>query len=263
MFILYIIIGVFALWLGILGAVYYFQESMIFHPEVLPFQHEFQFDRPFEERNFVLDKGIVINAIHFKEPQPKGLIFYLHGNAGSLQNWGEKAADFMDNGYDVLMWDYRSYGKSTGKIKRERMLHKDARRLYELMLKEYHEEQVIIYGASLGTGIATRLASENAPKKLLLETPYFNFYNVAKFHYPYLPNSVLLKYHLNTQKFIQKVKCPIYLFHGTSDQTVPYENSEKLEALSPNIKLITLENGLHNNLNTFNLYHTELREILD
>lgn len=259
---LYTLISLPAVVLGVFAAFYYFQEFMIFRPETLPFEHEYNFDQPFEERNFVLGKGIVLNALHFKSPNSKGLIFYVHGNAGNLEMWGQRAEHFTRYGYDVFMYDYRKYGKSTGPIRNERVIHRDARTLYAEMLKEYSEDQVVIYGASLGTGIATNLAAKNQPHLLLLETPYFNFYDVARFHYPYIPNSILLKYNFNTNKNIVKVKCPVYLFHGTSDVVVPYNSSERLAALSPNIKLFTFEKGLHSNLAQFPEYHAALEGML-
>lgn len=262
MALLYILLIVLAAFSGILITVYYFQESIIFHPEVLPFQHRFRFEGVFEERNFVLEKKVVIHALHFKVENPKGLIYHCHGNSGSMKNWGESATDFTQHGYDVLMYDYRSYGKSTGKIKTERMLYRDARKIYDILLKEYDESKVVIYGISLGTGIAAKVASKNNPRLLVLETPYYNFYHVARFHYPYLPNSVLLKYSFNTYRFLRKVTCPVWLLHGTNDPTIPYENSKMLAEISPDIQLISFPGGLHNNLNTFPDYASKMQTIL-
>lgn len=257
------IISVPAALLGIFAAFYYFQEFLIFHPEPLPFEHEYAFPGEFEERNYVLGKGVVLNALLFKTPSPKGLIFYIHGNAGNLDSWGERAEDFTRLGYDVFMYDYRTYGKSTGRIRNERVMHKDARVLLEKLLVDYRLEDVVIYGTSLGTGIAAQLAVKFSAAKLCLETPYFNFYDVARFHYPYVPNSWLLKYNFSTNKNLVKVACPVFLFHGTSDKVVPYNSSERLAALSPNIKLYTFPNGLHSNLRTFDEYHEALQQILD
>jgi pimeloyl-ACP methyl ester carboxylesterase len=259
---IYTLITVPAVIIGIFAALYYFQEFMVFHPEILPFEHEYKFDQPFEERNFVMDKGVVLNALHFKNGNPKGLIFYVHGNAGNLDGWGQRAEHFTRYGYDVFMYDFRTYGKSTGRIKNERMMHREAKTLYAELLREYAESDIVVYGTSLGTGIATQLAANQAPKLLLLETPYYNFYQVARYHYPYIPNSVILKYNFNTNKHIVKVKCPVNLFHGTSDVVIPYESSERLVALSPNIKLFTFEKGLHSNLATFDEYHEALEKVL-
>ena len=134
--------------------------------------------------------------------------------------------------------------------------------IYKKLLNNYKESELILYGMSLGTGIATKLALENNPKLLILETPYYNFYDVSKYHYPYLPTSILLHYQFKINKWLPQIKIPIYLFHGTEDETVPYNSSERLVKLADNIKLFTIKDGSHNNLNTFQEYHLGLEEVL-
>lgn len=259
----YIIIIVPAVLIGLGIAVYIFQEHLIFYPEKLSDKYQFNFENDFEEQNYNTEDGEMINALFFKAKDAKGIIYYHHGNAGSLETWGLKAKDFTAKGYDVLMYDYRGFGKSSGKIKNEKMLYTDALMIYKKILYDYKERDIILYGTSLGTGIAAKLALDNHPNKLILETPYYNFYDVSKFHYPYLPNSILLHYQFKTDKFLPNIKIPIYLFHGTEDETVPYNSSVRLEKLSDNIKLFTIKDGSHNNLDTFKEYHQWLDEILN
>lgn len=260
---LYIIIAVPAVLIGLGLAIYLFQERLIFNPEKLSEKFKFQFGQDFEEKNYKTGDGETINTLLFKAKDPKGIIFYHHGNAGSLESWGMRAIDFTTENYDVFMYDYRGYGKSTGKIKNEKMMYNDALMLYKKLLYDYKEREIIIYGISLGTGIAAKLTYENNPKTLILETPYYNFYDVAKFHYPYMPNSILLHYQFKTNKLLPKIKTPVYLFHGTEDETIPYISSERLNKLDENIVLITIKDGSHNNLNTYHLYHDHLKEILN
>lgn len=260
---IYIIIIVPAILIGLGIAVYLFQEKLIFNPEKLSDKYKFVFDVPFEETTYETEDGNLLNALLFKVENSKGIIYYHHGNAGNLESWGAKAIDFTSKGYDVLMYDYRGYGKSTGKIKNEKMLYGDALMIYKKLLYDYKERDIVVYGTSLGSGIAAELAHYNHPSILILETPYYNFYDVAKFHYPYLPNSVLLHYRFKTDKFLPKIENPVYLFHGTEDETIPYNSSERLAKLSDNIKLFTIKDGSHNNLNTFHDYHKWLGEILN
>jgi pimeloyl-ACP methyl ester carboxylesterase len=259
---LYIIIILPAILIGLGLALYLLQEHLVFNPDKLSDKFKYKFAGDFEEINFEMDDGEIINALLFKAENSKGVIFYHHGNSGSLESWGLKAIDFTAENYDVLMYDYRGFGKSTGKIKNEKMLYNDALTLYKKLLYDYKERDIIIYGISLGTGVATKLAHENNPSKLILETPYFNFYDVAKFHYPYFPNTILLHYQFKTDKLLPELKMPIYLFHGTEDETVPYNSSERLVKLSENISLFTIKDGSHNDLNTFHDYHDNLKTIL-
>lgn len=261
-YLLYIAIIIPSILISLGVALYVFQERLIFHPETLSLKYEFRFDQNFEELFYTTEDGNNLNAIIFKVESPKGLIFYQHGNAGNLEYWGVKAIDFTQRGYNVLMYDYRGFGKSTGKIKNESMIYNDALMIYKKLLYDYKERDIIVYGTSLGTGIACRLAHENNPKSLILETPYFNFFDVSKFHYPYLPNSILLHYRFKNNKLIPEINIPIYIFHGTEDKTVPYNSSLRLAKLSKKIKLFTIQNGSHSNLNTFHFYHEKLDEIL-
>jgi pimeloyl-ACP methyl ester carboxylesterase len=260
---IYIIIIVPAILIGLGIAVYIFQEHLIFHPERLSVKYDFLFDTPFEEKVFDTPDGYILSALVFKVEKSKGIVFYHHGNAGNLESWGQRAIDFTSRGYDVLMYDYRGYGKSTGYIKNEKMLYADATLIYKELLYDYKERDIIVYGTSLGTGIASYIAYNNHPSKLILETPYYNFYDVAKFHYPYLPNSLLLHYQFKTNQFLPKIKGEVFLFHGTEDETVPYNSSVRLAELSNNISLITIKNGSHNNLNTFHDYHQWLGNVLE
>ncbi len=260
---LYIIIIVPAVLIGLGIAVYIFQEKLIFYPEKLSDKYHFNFEDDFEELSIKTEDGNTISALHFKVENPKGIIYYHHGNAGSLEGWGNRAVDFTSRGYEVLMYDYRGFGKSTGSIKNEKMLYSDALLIYKKLIYDYKERDIILYGTSLGTGIATKLAHENHPKMLILETPYYNFYEVAKFHYPYLPNSILLHYQFKTDRLLPDLNIPTFLFHGTEDETVPYNHAERLEKLSDNVKLITIQEGSHSNLNTFHKYHEELDKILN
>ena len=244
-------------------AVYIFQEHLIFHPEKLSEKYHYNFTDNFEELTIKTEDGALINALHFKVENPKGVVYYHHGNAGNLEGWGKRAIDFTARGYDVFIYDYRGFGKSTGKIKNERMIYNDALLMYKKLIYDYKERDIIIYGTSLGSGIAAHLAYDNHPKMLILETPYYNFYEVAKFHYPYLPNSILLHYQFKTDKLLPDLKIPIYIFHGTEDETVPYDHSVRLDKLSDNIKLFTIKEGSHSNLNTFHEYHEKLDEILN
>jgi uncharacterized protein len=247
----------------VLAGAYFFQEKFIFQPVRLEAGFRFAFDIPFEERWFELHPGVKINALHFKTPHPKGIIFYLHGNTDNLVRWGKFAADFTRLGYDVLMPDYRTYGKSTGQLHQEEDLHREVAFVYQKILQEYPENQVVVYGRSLGTGLATYLVTQNQPRLLLLETPYLNMVSQGNFFFPLLPYSFLLRFPLRTDLWIRQIRCPVFIFHGTEDEIVPYTSGVKLAEISgkPEI-LFTIPGGKHKNLNTFPAYHRQLAEWL-
>ncbi len=247
------------------GVFYFRQENMIFYPEVLPPDFQYSFPARFDELTLNAD-GADINALHFKTDNPKGVIIYFHGNAGNLHGWGEVALDFTRLSYDVLIPDYRGYGKSTGKIRNEEMLHRDAAVAYNYLKERYPENQIILYGRSIGTGIAVYLAKESRPRMLILESPIFNMRDLAQHHYPFMPATIIaliLKYPMRTDLWISDVPCPVYLFHGTEDDIVPHSSSERLlKLIRTESRLIRIPGGGHNNLNDFALYHEELERIL-
>jgi uncharacterized protein len=239
-----------------------FQEKILFRNTTIDVNFKYQFKGNFEEMWFYPETNVKINALYFKTDtmKRKGLVVYFHGNADDLRRWGRYAVDFTKNGYDVLMMDYRQFGKSTGELS-EKAFHADARYVYEWAKKRFPENEIIIYGRSLGTGIATRLASETKPKMLLLETPYYSLTDVGMSYLPIIPYDLLLRYKMRTDLCISQVRCPIHLFHGTKDEIVPYQSSLKLVSLlnkKPSEILTTIPNGKHKNLGEFREYHRAL-----
>ncbi|MDD5168888.1 MAG: alpha/beta fold hydrolase [Syntrophales bacterium] len=239
---------------------------MIFYPEVLPANHKFNFTVPFEEITLKVD-GAVLNAALFKAAHAKGVILYFHGNAGSLQSWGEIAPDFVSHGYDLFILDYRGFGKSTGKIQSEAMLLQDGLAAYSYLAGRYPEKRVIIYGRSIGTGVAVYIAQKTMPKSLILESPFFNMIDLAAYHYPLVPGSVIetfLRYPLRSDIWIKDVACPVIIFHGTKDDTIPYNDSERLiNLLGSRGRLVGIAGGGHNDLADYETYHKTLKTFLE
>ncbi|NRB60890.1 MAG: alpha/beta fold hydrolase [Winogradskyella sp.] len=244
------------------SALYFFQERLLFLPTKLEQDYQYQFTYNFEELFFETESNSSINALHFKTENPKGIILYFHGNAGDLSRWGKITEYFVAKQYDVLVMDYRGYGKSRGKLS-EDAFYNDAQYCYDYLLKHYKENEITLYGRSLGTGIASYLALENQPKQLILETPYYSIADVASRRFPVFPVESLLKYKFPTYKYLPNVKCPITIIHGTEDTVVPFASGRKL--VGTNRKLIqfaTIVGGNHNNLINFKKYHQAIESCL-
>ena len=241
---------------------YLLQDKFIFKPEKLSQNFQFKYDAPFKELNFDVAPGVRINGLHFFREDSKGIILYFHGNTRSIKGWAKYARDFYRYNYDVVLVDYRGFGKSTGKRAEEKMMQ-DMQFVYESLAADYGEENLIVYGRSLGSGFAAKLASDNNPRYLILDAPYYNFKKVVERFLPFLPLQIVLRYHLRTDKWIPKIKCHIYIIHGTKDWLIPIEHSEALQKLNPRkITLIRIHGGGHNNLSKFDDYHNFIRDIL-
>lgn len=250
-----------SIYLLVCACLYFFQERLLFYPEVTATDFEYVFPHRYDEVSLPVD-GATIHALHFRVDNPRGVVLYLHGNAGSLRSWGTLASEFLGHGYDILIPDYRGYGKSTGRITSERVLLQDASRAYEYLERQYPENQIVVYGRSLGTGVGAYLAATNSPRMLILESPYYSLRDLAKREFPLVPG-ILLRYPLRTDLWIPNVTCPVYLFHGTRDDLVPYESSERLLPLiNSERELFTIEGGGHNNLGEFPLYQEKLAQLL-
>ena len=256
--IFYIIIG----WLVLIVLAYLIQEKFIFKPEKLHKDFVYKYDAPFRELNFEVEKGVTINGLHFHVKEPKGLILYFHGNTRSIKGWAKYARDFFRYGYDVVLVDYRGFGKSTGKRSEKEML-KDMQFVYDTLMVQVPESHIIVYGRSMGSGFASKIASDNNPRYLILDAPYFSFKKVAERFMPMLPHRLTLRFHLRTDKWIQYVTCHTYILHGTKDFLIPIRHSEALQALNPRkITLIRIHGGHHNDLPGFPEYHNFIRDIL-
>ena len=243
-------------------AVYFLQEKVIFKPEKLKQDFKFKFDVPFKELFFDVTQGVRINGLHFYRQNPKGLILYFHGNTRSIKGWAKYARDFYRYDYDVVLVDYRGFGKSTGK-KSEKDMTSDMQFVYNTLIVDYPEHHIIVYGRSIGSGFACKLASDNKPRYLILDSPYYSFKKAVQRFLPILPMHFVLRYHLQTDKWIRKVNCHTYILHGTKDWLIPIKQSEQLQALNPRkITLIRIHGGKHNNLPSFPEYHNFIRDIL-
>lgn len=242
--------------------VYFIQERFIFKPEKLPLDFEYKYDAPFRELNFEPEQGVTINGLHFYVKEAKGLILYFHGNSRSIKGWAKYARDFYRYQYDVVLVDYRGFGKSTGKRSEKRMLA-DMQFVYETLAVNYPESHLIVYGRSIGSGFAAKIAADNNPRYLILDAPYYSFKKVVERFLPILPHRLLLRYHLRTDRWITEVSCHTYILHGTRDWLIPIKHSEALQKKNPTrITLIRIEGGGHNNLPTFPDYHNFIRDIL-
>ena len=243
---------------------YVFQEKFIFLNDVkLAKNYQYKFSNKFDEV-FIKTDGInEINALHFKLLKPKGVVLFCHGNKGNLTKWGDRVSNFLENNYEVIIFDYRNYGKSTGNYN-ERDMYSDALSVYNYLKKRFKEESIVVYGFSLGSTFATKIASKNNPKELVLEAPFYNFKKAAKYKFKLMP-TFLLKYQFNTNKDIVKVSAPITVFHGNMDLTTCFIDSKELLALhlSTKNKFVELDGGTHHNIKEFLQYKEILKEILE
>ena len=260
--ILKIFTTIFIFYVSLCGLLFVFQEKLIFFPEKLDQNFKFSFQQKFEEVFIKSSDNIQLHGLLFKTDNSNGLIFYLHGNAGSLRSWGSVAKTYTDLNYDVFILDYRGYGKSGGSISSQEQFYQDMQIMYTEMKKRYNEEKIIVLGYSIGSGPAAKIASENNPKLLILQAPYYSMEDMMNHIYPIIP-TFILKYKFETNKFIKDCTMPIVIFHGNQDEVIYYGSSIKLKKLLKNgDKLITLDGQRHNGMTDNPDYRIEIKNIL-
>lgn len=253
----WILFGVFGVYFLVSWFVYLFQQKFLFHPEALDRAYTFEFEYPFEEIWIHGNGSARLNALHFKTPNPKGCVLYHHGNSRNLVYWSGFVGDLLRQGFDVLIYDYRTFGKSTGRLT-ERALYKDAERFHQYLVPVYGHPNIVQYGRSLGSALATRMAKKHHCPLLILETPYLSMREMARRAVPFLPIGLILKFHLRLDLDIKTVQCPIHIFSGTQDELTPHSHSLELIKLNKKSTLTVIEGGSHNDLAEFGAYHQGL-----
>ena len=236
-----------------IAAVYFHQEEIIFQGVKLPDTHVFEFDVPFREVNIPVD-GAHLNALHFKQKNPIGLVFFLHGNGGNLVEWTVGVDYYQKINYDLFIFDYRGYGKSTGSIASQEQLMADVRKMWDYIAPQYDDRPIVIYGRSLGTALAVMLAREVRSRLLVLVSPYTSLAALVKEQYQLIPQWVL-RYPMQTDAVIGDITTETLILHGSKDTFIPPAHSRKLIALmnAPST-LLLIPGADHTNIHQFDDY---------
>ena len=248
----------------ILVALYFSQERLIFPGTKLPDDYRFQFDLPFTEVNIPVEGG-QLNALHFQQENPKGVVFFLHGNAGHLVDWTTNVDFYQKVNYDLFIFDYRGYGKSSGKVNNQQQLFNDINTAWQFIQPQYKNKKTVIFGRSIGTALATQLAKEVNTDLVVLASPFTSMNAMLKKTYPFVPKA-LLKYPLETDTLIQHIKAPVVFLHGDQDFFIPQSHSEILHRLRKeqqlHSELIIIEGADHGDIHQFEQYNSSLADVL-
>lgn len=244
----------------LLAWLYWRQERLLFMPQTLPADHRFALGNDVHELQIEVP-GARLSALHLRLPEPKGLVFFLHGNAGNLDSWFVNADFYRRAGYDLFMLDYRGYGKSGGRIKSEAQLRADVRAAWVQVAPRYRGLRRVIYGRSLGTALAAGLAAEVGPELTILVSPYASMGALMRLHYPLVPEA-LLRYPLDTAADAARLRGPLLLLHGEQDELIPPAQSELIRTRAPQARLLRIAGAGHNDLQQFEPYLQALREAL-
>ena len=242
-------------YLGLCAYLYLFQDGMIFKDERAQKIELLPFIKNVKELSFEVENSITLYGKHkISQNSENPIILYFGGNASDITSFFNFTTNIKD--YEVISFNYRGYVNSQGKPSQEKFFE-DALKIYDKYSKT---KKVIVIGRSLGTGVATFLASKRDVKALVLITPYDSISSMAKSNYPIFPIDILLKHKFESLKYIQEVKNPVVLFEVKGDKVIPKKHFEKLKSKVKNLQShIVFEDTSHGNI----LGHKDFEDILN
>lgn len=247
-------------WLAACIVLWAKQEDLLFAPDHLSAQTVLAAEPDVVERTVAVP-GAQLSVLELHLPHPGGVVFFLHGNAGSLKSWFVNTDFYRRANFDLVMVDYRGFGKSTGRIESEQQLHADVDAVWREVAPRYRGRKVVIYGRSLGTGLAAYLAAEVQPDLTVLVSPYVSIRALAKESFPWLP-ALFIKYPLRTDLLLPRIHTPVLLFHGDADQVIAPANSSRLQAMAPAARLVVVAGAGHTDIHEFEGYRNVLLQAL-
>ncbi len=241
-----------ALYLVSLATLWWWQEQVLFLPQPLAADHRYGLGADVHE-TWVDVPGARLNALHLRLAQPDGVVFFLHGNGGNLASWFVGLDLYRRLNMDLVMFDYRGYGKSSGRISSQAQLSADVRAAWQAVAPRYRGLKRVVYGRSLGTALAAELAADIQPELTVLVSPYESMRALAALHYPWVPGAAL-RYPLPTDEWLPQVHNAVLLVHGEQDSLVPASHSRRLQSLVPQARLLLLPGVGHGDVHQSRSY---------
>jgi len=227
-----IIIGIIVIYSSLLVILFIFQRNLMYHPQENNYFGD-KLEVKIEKVNITtIDNITLLGWFHKKDLNKFKTIIYFHGNAGTLDNRIHKLNHFKDMDVNFLIIAWRGFSGNQGSPS-EKGLYIDGQSAINWALKQgVIEEDIILYGESLGTGIATELAQHKNFAGVILETPFTSMINAAKNFYPYIPVNLLLKDRFENFKKIKNINSPVLIMHGEQDTIVPFTMGKTIYQLA-------------------------------
>ncbi len=241
-----------------------FQNRLIFYPGKLSRNYKFR-ALPYREEVFLKTAdGETINGLFFPGESQTEAILYFHGNAGDLSGWQFVAEDLLPSGLSIFIIDYRGYGKSTGTVS-EKGLYADAEAAYDFLTTErkIKPDSILIYGRSIGSGVAVELGTRKKCGGLILESAYSSLSSLADEKVPFFFPSFYLRVKFNNLQKLSNVSAPVFFVHGSDDQLIPPSHSKKLyDSYEGKKSMLLIDRGQHNDLHAFEEFRTFVRNTM-
>ena len=229
------------------GCMYLQQPSMIFSPYVTLDQTPADWGLAYEDVFLDTEDGVRLHGWYIPRHGSKQTLLFFHGNAGNISHRGASVEIFHRLGLNVFIFDYRGYGKSQGKPD-ENGLYRDASAAWRYLnnKREFAQDDIILFGRSLGGAVAAKLAAEVQPGGLILESTFSSARDVANAVYPILSRMIFLRFDFNTANHVRRVACPVLVLHSPNDEIIPFRLGEKVFQAANEPKSFVKMRGDHN-----------------
>ena len=233
--------------LGLNGWFYLQQPSMIFFPLHSLSATPADWGLEYEEVPLRSADGADLHGWYIPAPGSVRALLFLHGNAGNISHRGDSLAIFHRLGFNILIFDYRGYGRSEGSPSEEGV-YLDAAAAWHFLRGEkgFGAGQITLFGRSLGGAVAARLAAEVKPAALILESTFSSAKDIAAAIFPLLSKLVLLRFDFNTAEWIKAVTCPLLVLHSPDDEIIPFSLGERVYRAANEPKVMLRLQGDHN-----------------
>ena len=239
-----------AVYAGLSLYLYVFQENYIYFPD-LPSREvdasPTDAGLPFESLKIRTEDGEMLDGWFVPAPAGRGTLLYLHGNGGNIGHRVDIIRTFHSLGFGVLIFDYRGYGRSTGKPSEEGT-YRDALAAWNYLTQERRipAQHIVLFGESLGGSIAAWLAERHPPRALVIYAAFTSVPDMAKVLYPFLPTGLIARYRYDTRAALARVHSPLLILHSTEDEIIPYSHAQELLTIAPEPKKLVSLRGGHN-----------------
>ena len=245
--ILSFILWVGGIYLGIVLLVYIFQSKLLYFPDKNIIANPGYYGLKYEEVNFKTSDNLNLHGWYVPADSARYTLIFCHGNAGNISHRLESIKQFHELGLNVLIFDYRGYGKSEGSIS-EQGTYLDASAAWHYLVNKKNKkpDNIIVFGRSLGAAIACQLATQKNAAALIMESAFKSVPELAAQIYPFLPVRWMSRFEYNNMENVQKINCPILFIHSRNDEIIPFSHGEKLYSISNQPKQFLEISGSHN-----------------
>ena len=229
------------------GCMYLQQPSMVFFPSATLVRTPAEWGLAYEDVFLETEDGVRLHGWYIPHQGSEQTLLFFHGNAGNISHRGASVEIFHRLGLNVFIFGYRGYGKSQGRPD-ENGLYEDARAAWRYVTDErgFDQKEVILFGRSLGSAVAAKLAAEVQPGGLILESAFSSARDMANVVFPLLSHLIVLRYDFDTAAHVRRVTCPVLVLHSLDDEIVPFRLGERVFQAANEPKAFVEMSGGHN-----------------